>query len=84
MVYILKTDKNTLYTGYTNDLKKRLVKHKAGKGAKYMRCFGNFELVFTEELETKSEAMKREAKIKKMTKKMKEELIGGIINHESE
>jgi len=83
VVYILRTNKNTLYTGYTNDLEKRLTKHKNGKGAKYMRSFDDFKLVYRETFETKSEALKREAEIKKMTKNKKEELIGGIINHEN-
>lgn len=74
-VYILRTSKNTLYTGYTNNLEKRLLKHQSGRGAKYMRCFESFTLVHTEEFPTKSEAMKREAQIKKLTKTEKETII---------
>ena len=69
VVYILKTNKNTLYTGYTSNIQKRLLQH-SGKlpgGAKYMKRFTEFELVFTQEFETKSEAMKCEAKIKKLS-----------------
>lgn len=76
-VYILRTSKNTLYTGITNNLDKRLEEHK-GKGkksAKYMRSFDSFELVHTEKFETRSEALKREAEIKKLTKFQKETLI---------
>ncbi|MCX6726942.1 MAG: GIY-YIG nuclease family protein [Candidatus Shapirobacteria bacterium] len=83
VVYILRTDKNTLYTGQTNDLGRRLLKHKLGKGAKYTRNFRSLELVYQEEFETRSEAMKREAEIKKWPKFRKEKLIGGIINDES-
>lgn len=79
-VYMLRTDKNTLYTGYTNDLEKRLKKHLSGKGAKYVRCFGSFELVYTEEFPTLSGALRREYEIKQMTKKRKEELIETKMN----
>ena len=74
-VYILRTDKNTLYTGQTNDLEKRLKQHGVGKGAKYMRAFKTFELVYTEELATLSQALKREWEIKQMAKEKKEELV---------
>lgn len=74
-VYILRTNKNTLYTGQTNDLSKRLKKHQKGKGAKYLRAFNSFELVYTEELSTLTEALKREWEIKRMTKQNKEKLI---------
>jgi putative endonuclease len=76
-VYILRTSKNTLYTGQTNNLEKRLLKHKSGKGAKYIRSFSGFELVYTENLRTKSEALKREAEIKKWSKTKKEKLVSG-------
>jgi putative endonuclease len=75
VVYILRTDKNTLYTGYTNDLKKRLTKHKSGTGAKYLRRFASFELVYREELPTLSLALRREWQIKKLTKLQKEVLV---------
>ena len=74
-VYILRTSKNTLYTGYTNNLNKRLLRHQYGKGAKYLRAFDSFKLVYTETFSTKSEAMTREAQIKKLTKSQKEKLI---------
>jgi putative endonuclease len=75
VVYILRTDKNTLYTGYTDDLEKRLLKHREGKGSKYLRSFKSFEIVYREEFDTKSEAMKREAEIKKLTKQQKNLLL---------
>jgi putative endonuclease len=76
-VYILRTSKNTLYTGQTNDLQKRLDEHrsKSRKTAKYMRAFKFFTLVYFEEFLTRSEAMRREAAIKKLTKKQKERLV---------
>jgi putative endonuclease len=78
VVYILRTDKNTLYTGQTNDLEKRLKMHKEGKGAKYIRSFKSFELVYKEDLETITEALKREAEIKRMSKKEKEKLVNNL------
>jgi putative endonuclease len=82
VVYILRTDKNTLYTGQTGDLKKRLLRHEKGTGAKYMRNFENFKLVYKEGFSTRSEAMKREAEIKKMAKVRKERLVlGGRRGH---
>ena len=76
-IYILRTSKNTLYTGQTNNLDKRLKEHatKGKKSAKYLRQFNNFELVYSEKVKTRSEALKREAEIKKLTKRQKEFLI---------
>lgn len=76
-VYILKTSKNTLYTGQTNNLKRRLFEHKSKskKSAKYIRCFESFELVYKEKYETRGEAMRREIEIKKLTKLQKEKLL---------
>lgn len=76
-VYILKTSGNTLYTGITNNLPKRLSEHKSKgkKSAKYMRAFESFDLVHTEKLRTRGEALKREAQIKQLTRKEKESLI---------
>jgi putative endonuclease len=82
-VYILRTDKNTLYTGYTVNLQKRLQAHKskASTAAKYLRKFKSFNLVYSEEFLTKSEALKREAQIKKLTKLDKENLISGFCSN---
>jgi len=76
-VYILKTSKDTLYTGITNNLEKRLNEHKSKgkKSAKYMRSFESFELVFTQKCETKSEALKMEIKIKKLPRIQKNTLL---------
>lgn len=80
-VYILKTSGNTLYTGQTNDLTRRLKEHqeKKTKAAKYLRRFETVELVYSEEVATRQEAMKREAEIKKWKKKRKEKLI--LLTH---
>ena len=73
--YILKCNDNTLYTGWTNNLEKRLESHNAGKGAKYTKPRLPVELVYYESFETKQEAIKREYEIKKLKRKQKEELI---------
>lgn len=77
VVYILRTSKNTLYIGQTNNLEKRIEEHRAKsvRSAKYIKYFDSFELVYSEAFATRSEAMKREAKLKKLTKKQKEVLI---------
>ena len=79
VVYILRTSGGTLYTGQTNNLPKRLEEHKSKKtrSSKYMRAFKSFELVYQEKFPTRSEAMKREFEIKKLTKERKEDLIRG-------
>ena len=74
-VYILECNDGTLYTGWTNDIDKRFKAHNDGKGAKYTKVRRPLKLVYLEELETKSEALKRENKIKKMTKDKKRQLI---------
>ncbi len=74
-VYILKCGDGTLYTGYTNDLEARLAAHREGKGAKYTRGRGPFELVYKEALDNKIAAMKREREIQKLTRPEKERLI---------
>ena len=73
--YIVKCSDDSLYTGYTNDLEKRIDAHNAGKGAKYTRCRLPVELVYSEEHASKEEAMSREWHIKRLTRKEKEKLI---------
>ncbi|MGG5462009.1 GIY-YIG nuclease family protein [Clostridium sp. B9] len=74
-VYILKCKDDSLYTGWTNDLEKRIKAHNSGKGAKYTRGRGPVKLIYFEEFQEKREAQSREYYIKKMTKKQKLELI---------
>lgn len=73
--YILKCADGSLYTGWTNDLEARVRTHNEGKGAKYTKARLPVELVYFEEFESKSEAMKREAAIKKLSRQKKEQLI---------
>ena len=74
-VYFLRCCDNSLYCGYTNDLKKRIETHNAGKGAKYTKKKLPVYLEYSEEFLDKSSAMKREYVLKQLTKREKEELI---------
>ena len=73
--YILRCSDGTLYSGWTNDLEKRLAAHNAGKGSKYTRVRLPVELAYFEEFESKSEAMSREAQFKQLTREQKIKLI---------
>lgn len=73
--YILSCADGTLYTGWTNDLDRRLAAHNAGRGGKYTRVRLPVTLVYHEEFETKQEAMSREWAIKHLTRKQKLKLI---------
>jgi putative endonuclease len=68
IVYILQCADNTLYTGITNNLEKRLQDHAAGKGAKYTRGRGPYTVIFTEKHPARGDALRREAEIKVMKK----------------
>jgi putative endonuclease len=76
-VYILRTSGNTLYTGQTNNLDRRMKEHKSknSQSAKYTRNFDSFKLVYSEIHKTRKSAMTREALIKTWPKIKKEELI---------
>jgi len=74
-IYILECNDETYYTGYTNDLQKRVLTHNKGKGAKYTRCRLPVRLIYFEEHGSKIDGMKREYQIKRMTRKQKEKLI---------
>jgi putative endonuclease len=73
--YILECRDKSLYTGWTNNIEKRLKEHNEGKGAKYTRGRRPVKLVYLEIFDTKEEAMRREFFIKRMGRKEKEELI---------
>lgn len=76
--YILRCGDGSLYTGWTNNLEKRLEAHNAGRGGRYTRSRLPVKLVYYESFDTKNEAMRREAAIKKFTRQEKEKLIKGI------
>lgn len=69
--YLLRCADGTLYCGWTNHLAARVAAHNAGKGAKYTKTRCPVVLAYYEEYATRSEAMRREAAIKKLTKKEK-------------
>ncbi len=75
VVYILECKDNSYYTGITNDLNSRLAKHNEGKGAKYTRGRRPVTLIKSWEFPSKSEALKEEYRIKKLTRKQKNALI---------
>lgn len=75
-IYILLTERGTLYCGYTDNVEKRFKAHIEGKGAKYTKANKPVKIVYQKEFETKSEALKEEYRIKhKLTRKQKLELI---------
>ncbi|MBC5689169.1 GIY-YIG nuclease family protein [Mediterraneibacter sp. NSJ-55] len=73
--YIVKCKDGSLYTGWTNNLEKRIRDHNEGKGAKYTKSRRPVVLAYYEEFQTKEEAMRREYVIKKMGRKEKEKLL---------
>ncbi|HYE60077.1 MAG TPA: GIY-YIG nuclease family protein [Candidatus Kapabacteria bacterium] len=75
-VYIVRCADDSLYTGITNDIDKRMRNHNEGKaGAKYTRSRRPVTLVYTESVGTMSLAKKREAAIKKLTRQEKIQLL---------
>lgn len=74
-VYILKCVDGSLYTGTTNNLAKRVQKHKLGTGAKYTRAHLPLSVVFFEEHCNRSAACKKESQIKKLSRVQKEHII---------
>ena len=73
--YIVKCSDGSLYTGWTNNLEKRIKDHNAGRGAKYTKARRTVVLVYKEEFPTKQEAMKREWEIKRLSRKEKLSMI---------
>jgi putative endonuclease len=79
-VYVVECADQTLYTGWTTDVERRLLAHNAGRGAKYTRERGPVRLVYVEELPNRRAAMKRELEIKRMRRAKKLALIAGPAN----
>lgn len=75
--YILRCGDGSFYTGWTNDLDKRIKAHREGRGGKYTRTHAPVELVYFESFDTKNEAMSREWHIKQLTRGQKLALIEG-------
>ena len=78
-IYVLLTEDNSLYCGYTDNIEKRFEKHKTGLGAKYTKSHKPKEIVFSQQFPTKSAAMKAEYKFKKLDRKTKLDIIKGYL-----
>ena len=76
--YLLECADGTIYCGWTVDLNHRLKVHQAGNGSKYTRARRPVRLVYFEELDSRSDAMKRENKLKKAGRKAKLKLAAGF------
>ena len=74
-VYIIECSDGTYYTGYTTDVKRRIIEHNSGDGAKYTRGKTPVELLYQEKFSSRSEAMQREYEIKQLNRNQKEKLI---------
>lgn len=81
-VYILECSDNSLYTGWTNNLEKRVKTHAEGKGGKYTRARLPIRLVYFEEYDDKISAQKREYQIKQWERKKKLQLIKNAIDYQ--
>ena len=80
--YLLLTENNTYYCGYTDDIEKRYKKHQEGSGAKYTKANKPIKIAYLESFKTKSEAMKEEYRIKHLSRTEKESLVKSFsINH---
>lgn len=73
-VYILECSDGTFYTGISNNLEKRFLQHKNGKGGHYTRSHKVIKIIYQEKLNSKSEALKREHQIKKLKRIEKKNL----------
>jgi len=79
--YLLRCADGTLYCGWTNNPKKRLAAHQSGRASRYTASRRPVELVYLEVFETKQEAMKREAAIKRLSRREKLELAAGFARN---
>ena len=79
-VYILKCSDKYLYTGISIDVKKRVIRHKNGKGAMFTRNKPPYELVYVKKYENAKEAGKVEREIKRYAKSKKEKLIAEFLH----
>jgi len=75
IAYMLECADNSLYTGITNNLDRRLAEHAAGKGAKYTKGRGPFRLVYRETCQDRAEASRRETAIKVLDRAKKRQLF---------
>ena len=73
--YIILTENNKLYCGYTDDVEKRFTKHIEGVASKFTRANKPLKVVYVKEFDTKKQAMKEEYRIKHLTRCEKEKLL---------
>ena len=73
-VYMVRCRNGTLYTGTARDVKKRVLEHNQGKGAKYTRAFGPVELVWKKRFKNRSRACSEESRIKRLSRNEKNRL----------
>ena len=78
-VYIIEADDLSYYTGITTEIKRRFQQHLDGNGAKYFNARSPIKVVYIEDEHTRSSASKREAEIKKLSRRQKEMLIDSTI-----
>jgi len=78
-LYILLCSDNSLYTGITPDIEKRLQVHASGKGSKYVKSRMPFKLIYQEKFRNKSDALKREMEVKSWSRGNKIENLGLIL-----
>ncbi|HEY3971254.1 MAG TPA: GIY-YIG nuclease family protein [Solirubrobacteraceae bacterium] len=74
-VYVLRCRDGSLYTGWTNDLKKRLARHEAGKASRYTASRLPVELAFSAPMPDRSTAMREELRIKRLSRTEKLTLL---------
>ncbi len=74
-LYIMRCEDDSLYTGITTDVERRFKEHSSGKGGHYTRAHKVVEVLYVEECENRSEAQKREAEVKKLSREEKLSLI---------
>ena len=79
-VYIVRCSDNSLYTGISTDVDARVAQHNKGKGAKYTRSRVPVELVYTENLSEKGDALRREIEIKRLSPQNKRKLVAPLLS----
>ena len=78
-VYILLCEDGSLYTGYSNNVEQRFSDHKNGKGGRYTRSHKPVKLLYQEQFDTQSEALKREGQIKGWDRKKKIRILNLVV-----
>ena len=74
-VYLLECCDGSYYCGFTTDLDKRIKTHNEGKGSKYTMRRRPVKLIYSEQFKDKSQALKREIKIKSFSREEKQSLV---------